>query len=230
MTTWRIVLVGLAMLVLLFHVGCSEESKERYHFRMTVEVETPQGLRTGSSVYEVSAWRPVIRDAIDRAWSVRGEAVAVDLPGGKTLFALLKTNAMHNDMAGLSMTALDPAFNNDIIESATRIAARRGIRSPAEVPRSDYPMLVTFRDPKDPKSVERVTSDDLSATFGVGVKLKRITVRVANDAVTTGIEKRLAWLETHIGSLVKRERNRPIGDMPEEHRLTVTNFKMGTPK
>jgi hypothetical protein len=50
---------------------------------------------------------------------------------------------------------------------------------------------VTFGDIKDPTSVARVDPDDLAASFGAGVKLKAITVEITDDAVTTGIEKRL---------------------------------------
>ena len=60
--------------------------------------------------------------------------------------------------------------------------------------RSAYPMLVTFGDLADPTSVAEVDPDDLAATFGEGVKLKRITVELTDDPVTTGIEERLGWL------------------------------------
>ena len=55
-------------------------------------------------------------------------------------------------------------------------------------------MLVTFEYLADPTSVRRVDPDDLASTFGEGVSLKRITVQVTDDPVTTGIEKRLVWL------------------------------------
>lgn len=176
--------------------GCGLLGGNSYRFKMTVEVETPQGLRTGSSVYEVSAENKVAitPGMVDRGWSVKGEAVAVDMPDGQTLFALLKTNAKHNDMVGLSMTALDPAFKNDIVESAARISSEDGIRSPAKVSPSDYPLLVTFRDIRDPKSIERVDPANLASSFGNGVVLKRITVEVTDEDVTTGIETRLGWL------------------------------------
>ena len=167
-----------------------------YRFRMTVEVETPQGLKTGSSVYQVTAgYRPDLQPGGKaREWAARGEAVAVDLPGGKTLFALLKTDAIHGDLVGMSMKALDPAFKNDIPECAKRIAGGDGTRTQADVLPSDYPMLVTFRDINDPKSVTLVKANDLAASFGPGVQLKRIAVEVTDDAVTTGIEEKLGWL------------------------------------
>lgn len=36
-------------------VGCGAYGGNSYRFRMTVEVETPQGIVTGYSVYEVTA-------------------------------------------------------------------------------------------------------------------------------------------------------------------------------
>ena len=59
---------------------------------------------------------------------------------------------------------------------------------------ADWPMLVTFRDVRDPTSVERVDPAALDKSFGPGVRLRRITVAVTDDPVTTGIEKRLGWL------------------------------------
>jgi hypothetical protein len=58
-------------------------------------------------------------------------------------------------------------------------------------------MLVTFTDIDDPKSVQRVDPANLAASFGPGIRLKRITVEVTDDDVTTGIEKRLRWLPKH---------------------------------
>lgn len=187
-------LIGSGLTALLS--GCGLFGGSSYRFRMTVEVETPGGLKTGSSTYEVAAKNliSILPDMADRQWSIKGEAVAVDLPGGKTLFALLKTGAIQGDLAGLSMAALDPAFKNDIVESAQRIARGDGIRSPAEVAPSDYPMLVTFGDIADPASVVQVDPADMAARFGAGVKLRRIVVEVTDEAVSSGIEDRLAWL------------------------------------
>jgi hypothetical protein len=177
--------------------GCSGVSPKHYRFKMTIEVETPQGLKTGSSVYEVSASENKARLLPEEhalSWGVKGEAVAVDVAPSQTLFALLKTGAMHGDMASLSMQALDPAFNNDIVESAARIAARQGVQSFAVVDPKLYPQLVHFGDVRDPKSVAAVDPAHLDAAFGPGVTLKRITVQVTDEPVTTGIEKRLGWL------------------------------------
>jgi hypothetical protein len=63
-------------------------------------------------------------------------------------------------------------------------------------------MLVTFGDEADPTSVAEVDPDDLAATFGEGVRLKRITVELTDDPVTSGIEARLAWMNAYRGKWV----------------------------
>lgn len=183
----------LAGAVAISTTGCAGPFRNRYRFKLTVEVETPEGLKSGCSVIEVWATYN-FPGSQERLWGVKGEAVAVDLPGGQTLFALLKTNAHFGDMAGLSMTTLDPRFHYDVVESAERIGRRDGIRSPAEVAPKDYPLLVRFRSVADPASVRRVDPADLATSFGLGARLKRITIEVTDDAVTTGIAKQLVWL------------------------------------
>ena len=187
--------LALLMAIPLALTGC-KVNRSDYRFRMTVEVETPQGLRSGSSVYAVWAAND-FPGSQKRLWRVSGEAVAVDLPDGRTLFALLRTNAHFEDMVGLSMTALDPGFTSqyDVVGTAKRFEAMDGNGREALVDPANYPMLVTFRDIDDPASVELVDPDNLAASFGEGVKLKRITVQITDDSVTTGIEKRLGWLK-----------------------------------
>ena len=68
------------------------------------------------------------------------------------------------------------------------------LKAKAEVPLKHIPFLVRFRDEKDPKTVEAVDPSNLAASFGVGVRLKRVTMETTSDAVTTSIEKRLGWL------------------------------------
>ena len=82
-------LAGAASVVLS---GCGMIfPSDRLRQKITVEVETPAGLRSGSSVVETEvrkgkSWG----DASGTTFRLKGEAVAVDLPGGRTLFALLR--------------------------------------------------------------------------------------------------------------------------------------------
>ena len=189
---------GLVALGALFISGCKQYPKHVYRFKLTVEVETPEGLRSGYSVYEITAndRQKILPDEAARAWSTRGEAVAVDIAPGKTLFALLKTKAHHGDMASLSMQTLLPDWNYDVVGSAERIANRQGITSPAKVKPELYPIMVTFRDNNDPTSIEMVDPEKIEASFGVGANLKSITAEVTDEQVNLSIADKLSWFRT----------------------------------
>lgn len=110
------------------------------------------------------------------------------------LLALLKTNAIHQDMAGLSMTSLDPVFKNDVVDSAQRLAKRTGVSSPSIVPRAAYPMFVTFADINDPKTIKLVRFETRDDDIGLGLQIRRVAVQLTDKPVTLGIERRLVWL------------------------------------
>jgi len=186
----------------------SDNTAPDYRYRLTVEVETPEGLKTGSSVIEVK--QRLVRAGSSPAYMaverrVRGEAVAVDLPGGRTLFALLRSDN-NVEWASYVMQTLAPHSDSETFAQQldNMLLLEGEIVLPRTSPpvghleeRSAYPMLVTFRDLDDPTSVEEVDPDDLAVTFGEGVSLERITVQITDDPVTTGIEKRLDWLSEY---------------------------------
>ena len=197
-------LAGATTLVL---TGCGVLfPSDRLRQKITVEVETPAGLRSGSSVVETEvrkgkSWG----DASGTTFRLRGEAVAVDLPGGRTLFALLRGgNDTQGDAAAFQTRLLYEALNAGAeasvpveVKGLSVMQARAAAKSAGvslTLPEKLYPMLVTFADKSDPKSVERVYSANLAATFGPGVRLRRIVVEVTDDDLTTGIEMRLGWL------------------------------------
>lgn len=186
----------LASLILPSFSACTLNESE-YHVRMTVEVETPEGIRTGSSVYEVGAGNKtrLASEEGSRYHYERGEAVAVDLPDGRVLLALIKTGGNWGDITTMTMEAMDPQFTEhyDTVGSAARLERGDGMRSPATLDPEIYPMLVTFGDMNNPASVKLIDP----ANFGEGYALKRITVQLTDDPVTRGIEKRLGWLSKY---------------------------------
>ena len=71
-------------------------------------------------------------------------------------------------------------------------------RFKTEIPESQYPLLVTFTDLTDPTTVKAVDPENLAATFGPGVSLKRLTLEITDEPVTEGrIEQVLGWLGPH---------------------------------
>lgn len=180
---------GLAALILALP-ACG--STDRMRYRMTVEVDTPQGLRTGSAVREITHSVPPPYPSVGESrpqWRVRGEAVAIDLPGNQTLFALLRSEE-DGDFGGWGVWWLfrqqQPARSIELWPKVP-VTGKPIVADPV-------PMLVRFRDIADPKTVEQVDPDDLAKSFGPGVRLRRITVQLTDEPVTKGIEKRLGWL------------------------------------
>jgi hypothetical protein len=187
----RLLLATLAVLPL---AACGKfKQLPTYRYRLTVAIDTPEGVRTGSSVIEVRTSLGV--SAADPAGSqlfgkVTGQAVAVDLPDHKTLFALLTQpeRPAGTGAEDYAFAALMPPTKN----YAQALAEIRTKRNAAELPPDAYPILVWFRDINDPGSVEKVTPDDLAATFGPGYAVHNITAQITDDPVTKGIENRLA--------------------------------------
>ncbi|WOE76093.1 hypothetical protein [Alterisphingorhabdus coralli] len=196
-------LIGLPwlFLALVLLSGCEQRS-ESLRYRLTVEVDTPDGVKRGSSVVAVN-----VSQTGDDAWFVspqargvratmRGEAAAVDLPGGQVLFALLRNQQSVDAGKWYAHNAVyAPQFRGEYsgIHRTQYLKHRPG--SSGELTDDARPMLVTFGDLSDPTSVMLVDPDDLPASFGEGVALKQITVAITKDPVTTGIEERLGWMD-----------------------------------
>jgi hypothetical protein len=192
--------LGLVLVAIAVTVFATFSVVSTYRYRLAVEVATPEGLRSGSSVIEVQATRGIGLfgpEAGEISLAAHGEAVAVDLPGGQTLFALLGDPAKPDRatrIASISLQPVSPYKGHDAeaLRRNLRALARTGGR--AEVPHDQYPLLVRFRDSGNPASVEVVDPRHLAASFGRRVRLRRITVEITGDPVTTGIEARLTWL------------------------------------
>ncbi len=113
-----------------------------------------------------------------------------DSPGGYefTVFSDLRARAAQQ------------SYGSGDLAIALFIDALNRAKPKGEVPIANLALLVRFRDPNDPTTVDRVDPYNLAASFGAGVKLLRATVEITDDPLTTGIEKKLRWLD-HLISL-----------------------------
>jgi hypothetical protein len=119
----------------------------------------------------------------------------VDLGARGKLFAALSSANDPEYTANLATRTLFDTIGRAWGEQPfSRVMKAEGV---IVVPRKLYPLLVTFTDINDPKTVKFVDPDDLSASFGPGVSLKSITLEITDDDVTEGkISGVLRWLET----------------------------------
>ena len=226
--------LALAALMLPACTAAEDEAPD-YRYRLTVEVETPEGLKTGSSVIQVEQALGGAASAGGQIYyRVRGEAVAVDLPGGRTLFALLRSD---NDIewSARVVQMLAPkikgepwkqSFDNVLLVKGSIEVPRMWPANVTLPERSAYPMMVTFGDLADPTSVTEVDSDDLAATFGESFRVKRITVELTDDPVTTGIETRLIWLPNYHDKMLDGQRLNNSQELANN--LSQGSFAKGT--
>ena len=208
----KLILIPLLILALLSLTGC-----ERYSWRqkLTVTIETPAGDVSGASVSQVS-WAKHLIPSEGMGWNydLTGEAVVVEVTPGRYLFALLKgagtTEYMGSvaaaSIAGREGRVIDGALFDEVSDKRDRAA---GVIT---LPPYQYPLLVTFGDIVDPKSVQLVDPDDLAASFGPGVRLKSVTLEVTEEPVTEGAVEGVLECIKQRTSCVSLDLSLPFGD------------------
>ncbi|MBB4392127.1 hypothetical protein [Bradyrhizobium sp. ERR14] len=199
---------GLLGLLAVIVVGDQIRINRPGHkFRLTVEVTTPDGIKTGSGVLAVVPDRNYNRGG---RTTTRGEAVFVDLgqagAKGKNLVALLAhrqdAKLDFDDINYVALRAYGAARGNRV--SFNDIHRQTGV---VPVQGDLVPVLVSFGDPKDPKTARLVAADHAEAVLGEGYAIRGLTVEVVpngfwpvdfggalGEPVTRGIDAKLPWL------------------------------------
>ena len=218
--------------------GCEKEKIDRVvHYRWALDIETPDGQKSGSGVIELHYHDQSGLGSFDSAipWSVRarGEAVVVDLDARGVLFVLLKGDPMRSVSISAPRFVVPTLFETWFVpdfhegeKGAEQLDRIVRAKPKIDVLPDRLPMLVRFGDIADPKSVARVDPNNLAASFGPGVKLVRATIEITDDTVTTGIEKKLGWLPQvgkERGTLIPNP-PRLLKDASVEQRITPGAF------
>lgn len=183
------VLIGLVS-ALFGLSACGENHVWRQ--KMVLEVETLGGVVSGGSVTEMTVrwFGGLDRMSSEVSASARGEASFVEVAPGRFMFALFKDSE-----AFRTAEVFREASDNK--ETRPITARLESIRESRVVPSDHYPMLVTFDDINDPKSVKLVDPANLAATFGPGFALKSIAIEITDEKVTKGkVETVLGWIRS----------------------------------
>ena len=174
-----------------------------HKYRLTVEVETPAGPKSASGVLAIHPDRGYSRGGHTRTV---GDAVFVDLGGGKNLVALLA----HIDNGKVDLDAANYVALRAYTEAGgKRVSFNEMSRLTGTVPVKGalLPVLVTFADPANPATARVVAPDDAEAALGKGYRLQGVTAEVVpngfwpldfggvlGEPVTRGIPAKLPWL------------------------------------
>lgn len=207
-----------------------------WRYKITVEVDTPEGVKSGSAVREMffSTEPRIFPEQAGFSFRTEGEAIVVDLGTRGHLFVLFG-NELHDAFP-------NPYYKMGRVEKYweyMRYYSDLKYGNTAQLlPADKWPQMVMFKNIKDPKSVTLVRGgrfnvqkqdydsvDDVEELFGTDVKIKQITVEITNESVTWGIDKVLTWLpERKNGSLD----GQLLGGGPElSNILHYGNFKTG---
>jgi hypothetical protein len=189
---WVVSIVALLAII----VGVYElRYTHRYRYRLTIEVGVDGQVKSGSSVIQVTHRLDAVPGRPPKyTASVSGAAVFIDLGPRGNLFALL-TGPDNTDAAAIAAkTFSPPPFRPDLASKEQQLQELTHSLAKAELHPDELPLLVMFKNMNDPSSIVQARSDDLSGTFGPGVRLLHATIEMTNDPVTTGINEKLPWL------------------------------------
>ena len=182
-----------------------------HKYRLTVEVETPDGVKSGSGILAITPDRGYSRKGHT---SASGDAIFVDLGGGKNLVALLAhLDDKKADLDAINYVAL--RAYNAALSKRVNFNDMSKMAGPAPVPVKGelIPVLVSFADPANPGTARAVPPDQSEAVLGKGYRLRGLTAEVVpngfwpvdfggplGDPVTRGIAAKLPWLDRPDGA------------------------------
>lgn len=191
----------LALLAVLVIGDQIRINRPGHKYRLTVELETPAGLKSASGILAVTPDRGYSRKGHTQT---SGDALFVDLGAGKNLVALLAHADGKLDLDGMNYVALrayGAAGNKRVAFSEMS-----GMRGVVPVTGALIPVLATFSDASDPRTMRTVSADDLEAALGQGIRLHGISAEVVpngfwpldvggalGEPVTRAIAARLPW-------------------------------------
>jgi hypothetical protein len=195
-----------------------------YRYRMTVSVQDGAQVHSGSSVVEVRLKQKpkIFPEDLSLVPSAAGEAVFVDLGDGRHVVALL-TSGPTGAGAGYPMTLVPRHFG--LTHEDRDLPRFPQLEGAWTLSSADMPTFVTFARPDDPATVRVVAPADFAQVFGSQYRLNGVTVEMTTDPVTSGIERRLPWLEDRISKGLGTR----IDTQPGVFVLNVPYFKREEP-
>lgn len=184
--------VLLAFLSLIGTACAASGNAETVRYKVTVTVETPEGIKTGSAVREAVTYseRSILPEQGGRFYNIaEGEAVVVDLGQRGRVFALMGGQGEAEDIFKMF-------FKKE--ENAKIILAS-----------DKYPRFTMFKDLNSPITVEEVCEksacEKIQKVFHhshetidfdqLGIKIKEVSLEITQSPVTWEIDRQLPWLK-----------------------------------
>jgi hypothetical protein len=181
----RLLALAALLIAAISLAGCGGDTYA-WNQKLAVTVDTPDGPRSGAAVTQVTAsvGKQGYLSAAIVGYSVKGEATVVDLGDGRYLFALLSrennpTEYWMEHTFGDRVTLTNQDGGVEALKE--KYGALTKLRGAERMSPSRYPLLVTFSDLNNPKSVREVKPDRFADALGSGYSLTSITLEITDD-------------------------------------------------
>lgn len=196
----------LSVLAVFILSGCEFFIPKTWKYKVTVEVETPSGLKTGSAIRHIKARRELagfLGQGVVH-YQTYGEAVVVDLDQYGTLFVLIDEFDYQLLFEAFNINFADPSAS--ISYFADLPVGTRGETTKFLVP------FVTFENLSDLTTVKGAAPPVMKKVFGEGVKFKKITIEITDLPITEGIiEEYLPnFYESKLGKRISIEETKKL--------------------
>lgn len=155
-----------------------------WRYKITIEIETPEGIKSGAAVREVRAWKNAAKlinpDVAPIEYEVIGEAVVVDLGKRGLLFGLIDWDSYEEVYNSFPFNSFDVDkrlhyYRSLKIGSMAKLQKRR-------------PQLIAFKDLSDSKTLHRLSYEHLDDFFGNNVQFKQVIVEITDASVEWNID------------------------------------------
>jgi hypothetical protein len=168
-----------------------------YRYRLQISLSIDEKVHTGSSVIEV-VWGcgPKVADSGRCGASLRGQAAVIDLGSRGAVVATLRTGDSVSPTPEGAISAIflcANAFGNhstdEELPALPRLTGRRDL-SP-----SNFPRLVWFSNPAEPKSAKKITVEDVAKVIDPTARFTEAFVEITRDPVVMDIASKLPWFQ-----------------------------------
>ncbi|KJC53278.1 hypothetical protein [Bradyrhizobium sp. LTSP857] len=166
-----------------------------YRYRLEISLSVDQIVYTGSSVIEVT-WEcgPHVAGLAQCSPSLGGQATVMDLGSRGVVVATLYTGENVSPVPDGAVDAIwlcARAFGNrstsEDLPKLPHLTGRRAL-SP-----DNFPRLVWFSNPADPKSAQKVTIGNVASIIDPAARFTDAFVEITQDPIVVDIAMKLPW-------------------------------------
>lgn len=211
----------LAILATIPAAGCNLlRDSSTLKFRFDLEIDTPTGIKTASSVMQavMKGGVPIYRAIDPGTYYVRGQAPYAEIAPGRFIFVPLgqpmNTEQMLYVLEDFLMDWTGPGSKANWRDSFP--AAKRDLPS-GEIGVDRLPLMVTFGSVRQPSTVERVRPEQFDTVFEDGVRLRRAKVTIVPDRsdLSKGFADRFPQIAAHTDNFKQVQLGGPRNAHPE---------------